>query len=232
MPFQGSNRVVVIVGEKGSGKSTYAEEQFLNSRRAIVVDSQWEYMRGFCVQSKLHLVQYLKNNERFRIVYRPLDDDGIDYVCKVAMAKRRLLLIVEEMGQYCSPNSISKPIKHVFARGRHSELDVIVTAHRFADLPRLITFNADEYILFRANETIDLEGLEKRFGERVADKVSNLGDLEYLRIDRKKWRADNGTLDLGSCGGHRGMVHRNVPAANLSGDSATNDWEHRSEHGA
>lgn len=182
------NKIVGVIGAKGSGKTYYAKRLFSESEHAIVIDTMGEYDSGFIVSDPHYMIQHLKNQKRFRIVFLPLSESDFEFACRAARAKGNLTLFIEEVHNYCTPHSINPQLQKVIRLGRHSNLDVVYTAQRYQDISRQVTAQTDEFVLFRISEPVDFQAIEKRFGSGVAEKVSRLQDHDFVNINVKEFR--------------------------------------------
>jgi len=182
------NKIVGVIGAKGSGKTFYAKRLFAATEHAIVVDTMGEYDSGFIVSDPHYMIQHLRNQRRFRIVFLPLSEADFEFVCRAARAKGDLTLFIEEVHNYCTSHSINPQLQKVFRLGRHSNLNVVYTAQRYQDISRLVTAQTDEFVLFRISEPVDFQAIEKRFGSSMAEKVSRLQDHDFVKINVKEFR--------------------------------------------
>jgi hypothetical protein len=181
------NRIVGIIGRKGEGKSTELENLLLSRDRIIIVDPNGEHdwspneldnldqLREFVKWSgkrKLWAANFVPGedieedvSEASRIIFNSCHD------CAVAF---------DEITEYCSAGYAPKPFSRLVRRGRHKELDIFYTSLRFAETPRRLTAQTDKFILFQQAEPSDLDGIAKRCGPDVADRVAGLGKHEKL----------------------------------------------------
>lgn len=187
----GQNKIIGIIGSKGSGKTVYARAISNQAERVIVVDGQREYTKGFAVSSPAHFIEHVDKGERFRVLFLPLELNDVELACRVARAKQNCLIIIEEIHLYCSPNSTPEHMKRLFLLGRHSKVDIVYTSQRFQDISRKVTSQTDVFVLFRISEPVDLKALDARFGKSLTEQVRNLRDHERIVVDVRKWRVGN-----------------------------------------
>ena len=180
-----------------------------------------EYNVGYCVSARLALIQYLRQNRRFRIAYLPLEESDFAFVCRAVYNKKNMLFIVEEVSQYCSSTSTDPEFARCIQLGRHANLDIVYTGQRFADIARRLTSQTDLFCCFRISEPRDLDAIQARFGPVVAERISKLGDLRYLKLQVGKDNS-NVTENVVSVADRRaggGLVHRGS-ASDASGQTA------------
>ena len=185
------NWIVGAIGSKGTGKTALARLLFRKHPRVIAVDPMSEYDGGFIVSGHLDTLDYLCGTKQFRVIYRPLDEADIAFACRTALAARKCLLIIEELGRYCEPQSIPAELDEVVTRGRHRCVDFLYTVQRFQMIHKNVSAMTDEFYIFRQFEAVDLEQIDRRFGRIVADQVRSLDDLEALKINVKEFRPDD-----------------------------------------
>jgi hypothetical protein len=228
MPVLSTNKIVGILGSKGAGKSTMAEALFMKRERAVVYDTMGEYDVGFCVTERLAFIQYLRRNEKFRIAYLPIEPQDFPWICRAVREKGNLLFLIEEVGQYCSPNFTDEEFSKCVTLGRHAKLDIVYTTQRIADVSRRLTSQTDMFYCFRLTEPRDLDTLAQRFGDVMAIKVSGLPALHYIKLKAgTKYESDN-VIDVRIVGRSARMVHNHAVAhvpIKTSG-SGTNEQVH------
>jgi len=209
------NRIVGMLGAKGTGKSYQAEILFRKAPRAIVNDTNWEYKIGYVVSSRAELIKYLKRNRRFRVCFRPLEESDFELLCEVVQAKGNLLLVVEEASTYSGSLHVDPEFRKIISRNRHYGVDLVYTAQRIQDVSKKLTAQTDEFYLFRMVEPRDLDEIEKRFGVDIRDEVERLPDHKFVRIVVGKGEVDE--LDsVRNLGAGSGSVSGAVSAADHS----------------
>jgi hypothetical protein len=209
MPSANTNKIVGIIGSKGTGKSSLAETIFRRRERAVVFDTMGEYDYGFCVSERLAFVRYMRANNNFRVCYLPLEETDFSFVSKAVRLKasetqkapENLLYIVEEITQYCTALSTDEEFSRCIQLGRHANLDILYTGQRFADIARRVTSQTDIFYCFRVSEPRDIEAIAARFGNVVAEKVSSLENLHYVRLQVGK--ENSGVHENAVCFGDR-----------------------------
>ncbi len=183
MPSPNRNKIAGIIGTKGTGKSSLSETIFRKRQRAVVFDTMGEYDYGFCVSERRAFLRYLRENENFRVCYLPLEEEDFSFISKAVRLKGNLLFIVEEISQYCSANSTDPEFSRCIQLGRHANLDIAYTGQRFADISRRVTSQTDIFYFFRVSEPRDLEAISARFGNEIAEQVSSMPNLQYIRLE-------------------------------------------------
>jgi DNA helicase HerA-like ATPase len=174
------NTVTVLVGRKGTGKSTLVSEIIAERPCVWVIDSMGEYdeKRGKCEvifwdedESSPDRVLASSRKREFRLSIRALGtDDNLDAMrlCyALAEERRNSLLVVEETSLYVSPVSLPDEIAALVRYGRHRELDLVFVARRPAELHRDLTANADCLVTFQTQEPRDLDYLRVYYGDEA-----------------------------------------------------------------
>lgn len=179
------NLVLVVLGRKGSGKSTLVREVIREFDRVVILDYIGEYgaevnarvIEGFeaCVHE---LVENAKR-PRFRLSLRVVDTDEALRVLSVAYELPRTLLVVEEASVYCTPQSLPVEVARFVRFGRHREISQVYVAQRPSMLHRDITSQADVIVSFRQHEQRDVDYLRGIMGEE-AERVRTLGDYAIV----------------------------------------------------
>lgn len=176
------NRIVGVVGRKGSGKSTRVHELLLYCPRFVVFDVMSEYSRqnDNRIESLSRLAEFLKwsrEQQTFAATYVPSGelDEEIEEVSRLVYARGRLCFVCEEVPLYTQAGYMPPLFGKLIRTGRHQEIDIVWTAQRAAEVPRTATSLTDLWVLFSQTEPRDLSALADRCGREVADRVAGLG---------------------------------------------------------
>ena len=184
------NRIVGVVGRKGSGKSTRVDELLLYCPRFVVFDVMGEHAgeNGNRLETPSHLAEFLKwsrDESTFATTYVPSGelDEEIEEVSRLVYARGQLCFVCEEVPLYTQAGYMPPLFGKLIRTGRHQQIDFVWTAQRAAEVPRTITSLTDLWVLFSQTEPRDLSALADRCGREVADRVAGLGLHDYFLWD-------------------------------------------------
>lgn len=93
----------------------------------------------------------------------------------IAFAARDVVLVLDELALWCTPNSTPEPLKLVATMGRHRGVSLLAGAQRPALVSRHVTAQRDLMIFFRLEEPLDLDYAKRRLGAAAAE-------LQTLRV--------------------------------------------------
>jgi hypothetical protein len=184
------NRIIGILGRKGSGKSCALRELVAEVPRLLIWDPMCEH--GSLCPNRLDNLQRLvaflhwsRGKSVWRAHYVPHGDlvEEFDLVAKWVYRYGRMVLAVEEVPMVCQPNWVPPGFDHIIRLGRHRRIDVVWTGQRAAEIARRLTAATDVFVLFAQTEARDLEALADRCGVEVAAQVSRLGLHDRLVWD-------------------------------------------------
>lgn len=184
------NRIVGIIGRKGTGKSTYLEDLLQGEDRVVVFDAMAEH--GDWSPNELASSEELKEFElwakkrRFAAAnYVPGEEieAEIEAVSQLVYEFGRISFAVEEVPLICSPSYLPKKFGKLIRTGRHRLIDIYWTAQRAGEVSRTLTSLTDEFVLFSQTEPRDLDAIASRCGADVADCVAHLGKHDYIKWD-------------------------------------------------
>jgi len=182
-------KIILILGQRGSGKSYLAKSLIGKSNRYVIYDVLGEYSESGIVCESLYefkevfLRLYL---DRFRIVYQPLNPSGdFDKICDLLFECGDLTFLVEEIDTFCSSQEISDNFANIIQRGRHKEISLIGVSQRPYGIHRLITSQAKEVYSFIHREPRDIDYLKSFIGDE-AEKIKDLKQYEFLKWDNGK----------------------------------------------
>jgi hypothetical protein len=177
------NRIVGIVGRKGSGKSTRAATLLKYCPRVFVSDpmadhSNWlpDVFEGIDEE----LDEYFEQASRaktFACGYVPINDLEREFeeICDLVYHYGRMLFCVEEAPLICKAGYMPPVFGRIVRTGRHRGLDLLYTAQRASEVSRTLTSATDMFIFYSQTEPRDLDAIAERCGREVAARVAGLG---------------------------------------------------------
>ncbi len=175
-------KVILILGQRGSGKSYLAKSMLKEYNRYLVYDTLGEYEQGVFFNKLDDLKEFWLKvyQDNFRLIYQPtIPRADFDEVCDLVYACGDMLFLVEEIDSFCSAQDISLPFANITQRGRHKDITLIGVSQRPFGINRLITSQAKEVYSFLHREPRDVEYLKFFIGSE-AEKVRDLPRYHYL----------------------------------------------------
>jgi len=190
MTTEVQNRIVGIIGRKGSGKSTYVHCLLRHCPCFLVFDVMGEHVNENTnrLESPAQLERFLKWSRQqptFAGIYVPSGDLGeeIEEASRLVYARGELCLVCEEVPLYTQAGYMPPLFGKLIRTGRHRQIDIAWTAQRAAEVPKTLTALTDVWVLFSQTEPRDLSALADRCGSDVADRVSELGLHDHFVWD-------------------------------------------------
>jgi hypothetical protein len=181
MAVNGQNRIVGVIGRKGSGKSTTSRELISCRDRVVIFDLLCEYASPNVFTDYDEFLGYLDRHPRSRMhcAYRPIDErpeDVFEDVCNAVYDAGALCFVVEEAARFCGPGHLPSGFDRVIRLGRHRAIDTVWITQRASEVSRTLTAMTDVFLFIGAStEPRDLNAIAERCGQDVALKVQGLG---------------------------------------------------------
>ena len=177
------NRIVGIVGRKGSGKSTRVATLLKYCPRILAWDPMGDHSRLLPdvfegIDEELNEYVYQASRTKtFACAYIPGEDlEGeFDEICRLVYYYGYMLFCVEEAPLVCKAGYLSPAFGKIVRTGRHRGIDLLWTAQRASEVSRTLTSATDLWILYSQTEPRDLDAIAERCGRDIADKVAGLG---------------------------------------------------------
>lgn len=187
------NRIVAIIGRKGSGKSTMLAERLKTADRLVVFDPLGEHVgkNGWLpneLSSLPELERFMLWNRKrgqFAAGYVPGEqlEEEVEGVAGILYQRGNLVFGIEEVPLICSASYLPPVLGKLIRTGRHRQIDIAWTAQRASECARTLTSLTDEFVLFSQTEPRDLDAIAARCGEDVARRVAELGRHDYITWD-------------------------------------------------
>ena len=175
-------KVILILGQRGSGKSYLAGEMLACYSRYLIYDTLGEYSRGVIFLSLAELKAFWGKtySGNFRLIYQPVNPiEDFDEVCDLVYELGDMMFLVEEIDTFCSSQTISTSFANIIQRGRHKDITLIGVSQRPYGINRLITSQAKEIYSFLHREPRDVDYLKFFIGSE-AERVRSLPRYHYL----------------------------------------------------
>lgn len=183
------NRIVGVVGRKGSGKSVFSRRVLERCPRLFLFDTMGEHTwvpNTFRDMEKAdQFLAWAQTEEYFAGRYVPEVDLADDFaeLASIVFDQGEIFLAVEEIPLLCSASYIPPELGRLVRLGRHKRVSLLWTAQRAAEVSRTLTAMTDVFVIFSSTEPRDLDAIRDRCGAEIAEKVSRLGLHDCLIFD-------------------------------------------------
>lgn len=182
--WTGQVESVLIVGKKGTGKTTWARDFIKSLTRVLVLEAGYgEY--GIPETENFSEVMEKMRHSFFRVSYSPMAWE-YEYLFAAALTvgeQKPIWLVLEEAQGIESPKSFEL-YSMVINRGRHHGINMIVISTRPALLPIDYRAQATRVIAFRQHEPADIDYLSNIIGDDALN-LKGLQGHDYI-----EWRED------------------------------------------
>jgi energy-coupling factor transporter ATP-binding protein EcfA2 len=190
------NKIVGVVGRKGSGKSTRVSTLLKYCPRILAWDPMMDHINllpdvfeGVDEELQEYLWQAYKS-KTFACSYAPSGDpeEEFEEISGFVYHYGRMLFCVEEAPLICKAGYMPPVFGKLVRTGRHRQIDLLWTAQRASEVSRTLTSSTDVFIFYSQTEPRDLDAIAERCGREVADEVAGLGlhdSFTWDVIDRK-----------------------------------------------
>lgn len=184
------NRIIGILGRKGSGKSCMLRQVVAEVCRLLVFDPLCEHgeicpNRLDSIERLVAFLRWTRGKPVWRAHFVPHGDlyDQFDLFCRWVYHRGGMTLAIEEVPMFVHPNWAPMGFSEILRLGRHRQINMVWTAQRAAEVARQVTACTDVFVLFSQTEARDLDALAQRCGPEIAVKVARLGLHDYLVWD-------------------------------------------------
>jgi len=151
------NKIVGIVGRKGSGKSTALRELTCCRPRVVIFDTQAEHPSPNTFYSLDRCLEYLDAHTRdpfFHCALRPRgkEEEVLNGLADEVYRVGGICFAVEETPWFSTPVSQPEGLDLISRMGRHRRVDLVWTAQRMVEVSRRLTSATDVFVLFAMTE--------------------------------------------------------------------------------
>lgn len=192
------NEIIVILGQKGMGKTTLALE-LMQERRFIFLDVRRSFtpdeiagIGARLIRAKYDgeldsaFLEFLNGGASLVVQATPeLNERIFSMVSHLTVAGRILdfWLVVDEANFYMTSHEIHPALKTIIAVGRHSALHQIYIARDYSEIHPYVRSQADEIYSFRQREPNQL-----KYASQLTEDWQQLRDLppfKYVKLREK-----------------------------------------------
>lgn len=182
--------VIIVVGQRGCGKTTWAKRYIQKLPRVIVLDANFGEFGIPQFNTVDELVASLSGKTFYRASYSPLQYE-VPLMFDIARIKgsesgKGCHLVIEEADRLDDPLYFTEYDESI-SRGRHYGVSLLAISLYPAKLPAMLRRMATRVIAFRHIEPKDIKYLSEIMGED-ARKLPDLKNFEYI-----DWRSNVGS---------------------------------------
>ncbi len=186
-----STSVITIFGTRGSGKTTVSRSLQRVYPRVIIFDRLKEYRKMGESESTIFVENFadfadalkqLFDKPRFRLVMEfSIDNDEAEFneACALVYHFGDVLLVVEEIHHFATPQHLPKKLKELYLTGRHQNVALIATTQRPAELHKTVLSQSHFVFAGRVFEPNDIAYLSK-FMYQAAKKLQTIQKFNFL----------------------------------------------------
>lgn len=178
-----SNHVTTVLGHRGSGKSTWLSRNLDSYEPFILidplVDQRFQDMRVYRINDVSEGFRFFKEGNPRRVCISP-NLQCFDFFCGVALAKRGMTVVIDEVDNYTTSYFVSPNFDKMLRYGRHRQTNIVMVARRPKDINKLLRSQTTRFIIFPL-------GYEE--SKELADQIGEA----YKAIPNLKCRKDIST---------------------------------------
>ena len=178
-----TTEVVLISGQRGTGKSTLLRMIARRAKKVIVYDPLFEHgMLGVKTRNVEDVAQL------DRVVFQPINNDEKTFedFCRTIWNKRdNVLVFIDEVDEHADLYNLPPFFGRLVRLGRHKGIGVIGITRRIANVNKTLPALSHHIISFRQTLPNDVAYLADFITWDNASKLKTLPDFCYLHFDWK-----------------------------------------------
>jgi tRNA uridine 5-carbamoylmethylation protein Kti12 len=177
------NKIIIVCGRRGSGKTTFAKKLISCSPlKTLVLDTfdHKDYRNLTPIQPE-QLARWKSGNVRL------FTGDPVENCQIIFNNVHNSLVVFEDARRYIEP-TIQKPIRQGIVEHRNKNNDLVFMFHNLKDVPPYLCTMFNSLVLFKTNDNMDV----------MQHKYSNWGEIKeaHTRIMKHKVEWYNETINL------------------------------------
>ena len=189
----GPTDCILVLGQRGCGKSHLAKNLQNLWPRKVVIDSLNEYKDGYIVHNFYDFADTLPamhetKQKEVVIVYQfdfesHISEAEFTQVIRLCYYLGNIQIVVEEVQLYATPHNIPKYLENALLTGRHQNLSLMFTSQRPGAVNKTLFSQCSHIFVGRISEGNDLKYLSSILNQD-ADKLISLADRRFLYFSK------------------------------------------------
>ncbi len=200
----GANFIAVVFGRKRQGKTSYIK-QFIRSHkiRRVVIFSDFRNDYGDIAKHSVNSLEqfqmlsmngYWKTPE-FSLRLRFFNLKLYNYAAAILQHVKHYLLVLDEIDVYCDARYMPNHLEALVLGSGNNSIDIFAAAKRPHMTPRLLTSQADDFIIFNTREGRDVAYINEWVGDTPPKSYKSLARGQFLHYSgEESWK--EGRLSL------------------------------------
>jgi len=187
------NKIYTVIGHKGHGKTTLTEKlAILTDKPTIIADPRFQYKpndRRIFFKNPNEFIYFINNNyltfkrAKLELVVN-CNLDNFEDLGKYVYKMKNVCFVIDEIDMFFDTRSTPKNIVNQLVQyGRHSQIDLITTSRRPANISRNLTALTDIFLFSRLREPNDKKYIKDSIGQEYVKTVENLDKFSFLQVD-------------------------------------------------
>jgi hypothetical protein len=154
-------KVVLVLGQTGTGKSTLTKIIRKKFHRVITLDPMEEY-EGQVMNSYDEFIDFFLNEppRSFNLVLRFTSEEEILFTFRSVWEIQDVLFVAEEIEQYLDPRDPDEDFDRLISFGRHHNIHLLGISRRFVEISTKFRAQCTSIFTFKQFLKRDLDALE------------------------------------------------------------------------
>jgi len=194
----GNNFIAVVMGRKRQGKTSYIK-QFIRSHKVkrVVIFSDFRNDYGDLVKlsvSSFEQFQLLSMNgfwqtPEFNLRLRFFNLKLYNFAAAILQHVKHYLLVLDEIDVYCDARYMPNHLEALVLGSGNNSIDIFAAAKRPHMTPRLLTSQADDFIIFNTRESRDIAYITEWVGDTPPKSYKSLARGQFLHYSgEESWK--------------------------------------------
>jgi len=164
------NHITLVLGHRGSGKSTWLFRNIESFRPFILIDPlfdpKYQQLGLYEIEDLEELGGFFRTGRPERVYISP-NRTAFDLVCGLCLARGGITMVIDEVDNYATTHRIGDYFRQVLKYGRHRGVNLVMVARRAKEINPLLRSQATRFIIFPLGAE-DAAELRTHIGDEAA----------------------------------------------------------------
>ena len=178
------NAIVLVLGKKGSGKTTLVQKTVCaQCAPLVIIDPVYDYDDFGAVLTVDEFESLLETApSELPVVVLQDSQDELERAFEICYGLRPHTIVIDEVHRFVNPWYMSEGLELLIREGRHRQINIIAISQGAREIPELFLAQCDALVLFQQKGKRDFQKLSHFADDEQISRIQTLPPFEYVYV--------------------------------------------------